>query len=647
MDVRIAVLFAVLSGVLFAFLTPVSAIFLESAPPVFTVAALNLGAGLGMLLLVLFTRKTKVAKTSRKIEKKDFPYLIFIIIGDLLGALLSMMSLLYVSPDSVSLILNFEIVSTALIALFFFREKISRRLWIGIILITLGCITVTSGNMEYFITSPGVLMALGSCVCWGITHNLYKKVSYDNPFGILTIRGLGIGIIGFIIFLIAGENLPELSLIPIILALGFVTYGLGNVFYILSQRKLGAAMVAAICGLSPFLSAIICLLVFQTMPTLAFLVSFLLLIPGVWIAVTEGLKTKDTGLIETENIPKNPKDIRNTLSAVGFFIIAGYFFYSALSFVIFTFVDSSFKMMISTLGICCAVFLAIIGTILIILRKRDFIGITFLVYAIFISFASFIGNNSAFSLFLGIIACIIAGIFFLANDKKKYIIMLLFVFQGYNLIRNGVLNENFTPFILTFIMSGILFFLGILSSSMFPKFKLTKILTADESTDFRRSGSMIGFLVISLSISPWLLSYILRDETFSQDIIANITIICAVALLLIAVLLIFVGKSWFNGGIFIGISFTQILSVFSEGYLFYLIGIILLIFGLLAAFRKPPYLLFSLMLILNGISVFSSYAAVGTLSLVIVQILLNLIPVLIAVYLAAATFSQKWKLPLF
>jgi len=647
MNVKIAVLFAVLSGVLFAFLTPVSAIFLESAPPIFTVAVLNLGAGLGMLLLVLFTKKTKIAKSSKKIEKKDFPLLIIIVIGDLLGALLSMMSLLYVSPDSVSLVLNFEIVSTALIALFFFREKISRRLWIGIILITIGCITVTSGNLEYFVTSPGILMALGACVCWGITHNLFKKVSYDNPYSILTIRGLGIGIIGFIISLIAGENLSDLSIIPIILALGFATYGLGNIFYILSQRKLGAAMVAAICGLSPFLSAIISLLIFQTTPTLSFFISFLLLVPGVWIAITEGLKTKDTALIEMEKIQKNLGDIRNTLSAIGFFIIAGYFFYSALTYAIITFMDNSFKIILPTLGICCAVFLVVIGIILIILRKRDFIGITFLVYAIFISCLSIINNNNRFSLFLGILALIIAGIFFLANDKKKIIIMVLFVFQGLTLIKNGILNEIFNPFVLTFILSGILFFLGIIASSLFPELKLTKILTADESTDFGKNGTMIGFLIIPFSISPWLLSYIFRDKTISQNVVTDITIICAIALVIIAVLLIFIGKSGFNGGIFIGISFTLTLSLISEGALFYLIGIILLLLGLLSALRKPPYLLFGLMLFLYGISAFSSYATVGSLSLIIVQILLNLIPCIIAVYIAAATFSQKWKLPLF
>ena len=643
--VKLAALFAVLSGIVFAFLTPLSALFLEGAEPIFTVAALNLGAGIGMAVLLFFSRKTKLAVRSEKITRKDMPILAGIVIGDLLGALFSMLSLTFAAADSVSLVLNFEIVSTALIAFCFFREKVSKRLGIAIVLITLGCIAITAGDLEKFIASPGILLALASCLCWGITHNLYRKISYQNPHGILTIRGLGIGLISLVLSLLFGEGIPAVSLIIVIMLIGFATYGLGNVFFVLAQRKLGAAKVSAISGFSPFLAAFISLLIFQESPTVSFIVALLLLIPGVYLSLSEGM-IHDSSLPPAADERKETPDIRNTLSAVGYFIMGGSLLYYALLLLNISFAVSPAENTLMLGSLCCSGFLLLIGTMLIILRKRDFDGITFIVYALILALVAICHTSPFLIVSLGIMELILGGIFLLSREKKKYSITILFVLLGLVLITNQTSPEMVT-IICAFAASGMLFITGLLSTGLFPSLRLTKMLNADDHTNFRQNGAMIGYLIFAVTMIPWIGLYLTGTSVLTPDAQNQLVIVSVIALLLIGVLMIFVGKSWFTGAIFIGLAFVQALSLTADGVVYFVIGIIIILFGILSLLRKPAYLLSGMMYIIYGISAVSSEYVSGTIQIQFVQLLLNIIPCLIAIYLAAAVFSRKKKLPLF
>ncbi|HJJ48323.1 MAG TPA: DMT family transporter [Methanocorpusculum sp.] len=649
MNAKTAILLAVLSGVLFAFLTPLSAVFLETAAPVFTITALNTGAGIGMALLLLFTRKTKNAEKNEKIKKKDIPYLILITIADLLAAIFTILSLTYVSADSISLVLNFEIVATALIAFSFFKEKISKRLGIAIALITLGCIVITAGDLERFVASPGIPLALAACVCWGISSNLYQKVTHLNPALVVTIRSFGIGIMAFIISLIIGETISGLSLILIMMIIGFVIYGLGNIFLILSRKKLGAGLTAAIFGFSPFLSAFISLLIFRESITLNFTISLILLIPGVYLAVTEGIKKEDTLSPDTLlqsgcHLP----DIRNTLSAIGYFITGSIILYNTLRMLAIPQILTVSAETHFTLLLCCSIFLLLIGTILIILRKRDFNGITFIVYATISMILSLFTGNRLILFAMGIFVLILGGIFLLSLEKKKYFISLLFLFQGFQIIMIiTAAYSHIVANIISFILIGLVFFIGICSSALLPDFKFGKILTSDEVTSFRKNGLMIEYMVFALSIIPWIMLYMTGSHVTSVELISWLTIICLSVMAIVAILMIFVGKSWFSGGIFIGIAFAMALLAIGEGPIYISVGIFLMLLGLLSALRKPSYLLLGLMIIVYGISALTSVSVTGMIQMQFVQLLFNVIPFVIAIYMAAALFSEKIKLPIF
>ena len=85
------------------------------------------------------------------------------IVLDIAAPILMMYGLKTCSASNTSLLNNFEIVATALIALLFFGENVKRKLWIAIMLVTLASILLSleDGNMSEALTfSRGSLYAL-------------------------------------------------------------------------------------------------------------------------------------------------------------------------------------------------------------------------------------------------------------------------------------------------------------------------------------------------------------------------------------------------------------------------------------------------------------------------------------------------------
>ena len=75
------------------------------------------------------------------------------------------------SAANASLLNNFEIVATSLIALFIFKESISKKLWLGIVLVTISSMILSVQDMSSFSFSTGSLFVLIACICWGFENN--------------------------------------------------------------------------------------------------------------------------------------------------------------------------------------------------------------------------------------------------------------------------------------------------------------------------------------------------------------------------------------------------------------------------------------------------------------------------------------------
>lgn len=121
---------AVMAAVFYALNAPVSKVLLGRIEPSMLAALLYIGCGIGMAVVGVFERKG--ARHEEKLTRKELPYTLAMIVLDIAAPIALMMGLNRSSAESASLLNNFEIVATSLIALAVFREKISGKLWLAL-----------------------------------------------------------------------------------------------------------------------------------------------------------------------------------------------------------------------------------------------------------------------------------------------------------------------------------------------------------------------------------------------------------------------------------------------------------------------------------------------------------------------------------
>lgn len=117
-----AIFYAVLAAALYAINAPVSKLLLAEVPSTMMAGLLYLGAGIGMYILEKCNKHTE----ELPLTKKEVPYTAAMIILDIAAPIFLMLGLTRCSAANASLLNNFEIVATSLIALFIFKERISK-----------------------------------------------------------------------------------------------------------------------------------------------------------------------------------------------------------------------------------------------------------------------------------------------------------------------------------------------------------------------------------------------------------------------------------------------------------------------------------------------------------------------------------------
>jgi len=284
---KLPILLAILAAACYGVSSPLSELLLKELSPVFMAALLYLGAGLGMLAVKAVTNMKKQEKKEARITKKEFPFVLGMIVLDIAAPILLMLGLTMTNSATVSLLNNFEIVATSVIALAIFKETIGRRLWIAIILITLSSILLSAYDLGNLSFSIGAVFTLLACVCWGFENNCTRMLSLKDPLQIVIIKGLGSGT-GAKLLAAATKTLSANMLyILFALLLGFLAYGLSIYFYILAQRELGAARTSAYYAIAPFIGVGLSFVIFRQGITSSFVLALAVMILGTYFAAFE------------------------------------------------------------------------------------------------------------------------------------------------------------------------------------------------------------------------------------------------------------------------------------------------------------------------------------------------------------------------
>ncbi len=242
-------LYALAAALLFSVSVPAGKLLLAHLRPLQLSALCYAGSALGLLLWRAFAWRG----AEGRLERRDMPYVAgFTLAGGVLAPLLLFNGLSRASSASASMMLNFELVFTSLIAVLAFGERGGWRLWTAAALVTGGGLALSGGAAG---AGEGALLVLGAALMWGLDNNLTARVSLKDPVPLAALKGLAGGLINGVLALYAGGPFPQARWAAAALALGALSYGASLAFLILAMRELGASRAGAFFGVYPFLGA--------------------------------------------------------------------------------------------------------------------------------------------------------------------------------------------------------------------------------------------------------------------------------------------------------------------------------------------------------------------------------------------------------
>jgi drug/metabolite transporter (DMT)-like permease len=283
-----AIVLVLAAALLFGASSPFSKLLLGSFDPIALAGFLYLGSGVSAWLIFTLKGSWKASSASEaRLVRTDLPWLAgAVAAGGVVAPILQMLGLAQTPASTASLLLNFEAVATALLAVWLFKETVGRRILLAMALTTLAAILLSWRPGSWGVT-PAALAILLACFFWGLDNNLTRHISGKDPLMIVGIKGIGAGSFSLLLAMLLGRPLPSLGLIALAMLLGAFSYGLSIQFYILALRNLGAARTSTLYGISPFIGVLLSFILLHEIPTIYFWLALPLMIIGAWLMVSE------------------------------------------------------------------------------------------------------------------------------------------------------------------------------------------------------------------------------------------------------------------------------------------------------------------------------------------------------------------------
>lgn len=248
---------ALLSALLFGAATPFSKNLLTQLTSFQLAGLLYIGAAIGVILIVV--RDGKFILPWRLDKKNAFRLLGAVVFGGMLGPLALLAGLRLANASSVSMWLNLEMVATAVLGHFVFKDYLTRTGWIAAGGILLSALILTSSEGAAGILA-GFLVAL-ACICWGIDNHLTALIDGITPAQSTFWKGLVAGTTNLIIGVSIAPLTGSVGAVIGGLVLGVFAYGFSIVLYITSAQHLGATRSQLIFSSAPFWGILLSILI--------------------------------------------------------------------------------------------------------------------------------------------------------------------------------------------------------------------------------------------------------------------------------------------------------------------------------------------------------------------------------------------------
>jgi drug/metabolite transporter (DMT)-like permease len=245
------VFLTLLSALLFGAATPAGKVLLRGIDPVQLAGWLYLGAAVGVLPAVLrgggFTPVRRVGPASlRRLAGA-------IVCGGILGPIALLSGLRLASASSVSLWLNLELVATAVLGHFFFREQLGRRGWVGSAGVVTASVILSAGEGSG--GAGAILLVALACLFWGLDNHFTALIDGITPAQSTFWKGLVAGLFNLSLAALTGAQLPHAGDAVAALVVGTLSYGASIALFIGAAQQLGATRAQMLFASSPFFGA--------------------------------------------------------------------------------------------------------------------------------------------------------------------------------------------------------------------------------------------------------------------------------------------------------------------------------------------------------------------------------------------------------
>ena len=247
--IRRGVVRCALAGVLFGVSAP-AASRLAGDMSAFTLAGLlYIGASLAVLPVLNRTRPT-----SRALKRGAIRLGVAVVVGAAVGPVFLAAGLSHAPAATASLLLNLELVFTAVLASLVFREHLGRRVLTGTALVVIaGGVLGWSGSADLRF---GALLIAAACLCWAVDNCVTAALDELAPAHITFAKGIIAGGANLAIGLALSAPPTGWSVLAGLLIGGF-GYGISITLWVAGARDLGAARAQLVFAIAPFVGAII------------------------------------------------------------------------------------------------------------------------------------------------------------------------------------------------------------------------------------------------------------------------------------------------------------------------------------------------------------------------------------------------------
>ena len=292
---------ATISAVLFGVSSTLNKITLKNVHPTVVAGMIYFVGGIFLFGIHFSPLSKKILalfespEIEAKIKRKDFENLAFVIIcGSIIAPLLLLNGLNQTTAINTSLLLNAESLFTALIAFSFLGERGTRKEYLGMLMLLIGVIFVTTNGefqkLSLVETITGNLLVIGACLFWGIDNNLSRFLSRKQDIILVTglkclIGGLALLVVAF--FLRINLSIPLVSM-PYLLSVGAFSIAFSILLFLFALRKIGSMRTGVIYSTSSLFGAVLAFLVLrETFSFIQFVAGTIMLL-GVYVLYLYG-----------------------------------------------------------------------------------------------------------------------------------------------------------------------------------------------------------------------------------------------------------------------------------------------------------------------------------------------------------------------